>query len=544
MSDADRSIGRASAVMAAGTIVSRVLGFVRSIMLAGTVGVTASGAADAFALANQLPNNVYVLVAGGVLNAVLVPQLVRAGVHLESGRVYVNRLLTLALLLLAGITLLSTLLAPLIVLLYAGASADATGDVIALAIAFAYWCLPQIFFYGLYTLLSEVLNARSAYGPPMWAPVINNVVAIAGLVVFLVLFGPRIDGAEFPPGSWTAAQVALLGGSATLGIVAQALVLFASWRRAGLSFRPDFHFRGTGLRAIGRAASWTFAMLIVMQLGGILSTQVAFVATDVGASIAALQTAWLVFMLPHSIVAVSVTTVFFTRMSGHASEGRLAELGRDLASALGIVGAVNAFAAAALAVSALPFGRVFVSDPLQVEQLSQVIVAYMPGLVGFGVLFVVQRGFFALQDTRTPFLLTSGYVALFSVGNLLCLLLPVTLIGVGIAAVTSVGTTIHAAVATIVLRRRIGGFGLRRLAIAHARFVGAALLSALLGVATLWVLGGFVPVGQGFATAGVLPALLSMLAIGGVMLVAYVGGLIALRAPEPRQLVDLIARRR
>lgn len=544
MTDEGRSIGRASAVMAAGTIVSRLLGFVRSVVLVSTVGVTASGAADAFALANQLPNNVYVLVAGGVLNAVLVPQLVRAGVHLDSGRVYVNRLLTLSLLLLAGITLLATLLAPLIVLVYAGASADATGDVIALAIAFAYWCLPQIFFYGLYTLLSEVLNARSAFGPPMWAPVINNVVAITGLIVFLVTFGPRIDGAEFPPSSWTPAQIALLGGSATLGIAAQALTLFLSWRRAGLSFRPDFHFRGTGLRAIGRAASWTFAMLIVMQLGGILSTQVAFVATDVGASIAALQTAWLVFMLPHSIVAVSVTTVFFTRMSGHASEGRMTEFGRDLANALSVVGVVNAFAAAALAVTALPFSRVFVSDPLQVEQLSQVIIAYMPGLVGFGALFVVQRGFFALEDTRTPFLLTSGYVVLFSIGNLLCLLLPVTLIGVGIAVVTSVGTTIHAAVAAAVLRRRIGAFGLRRLAVAHARFVGAALVSALLGVGTLWMLGGFAQIGQGFATGGIVPAVLSMLVIGTVMLAAYIGALLALRSPEPRELIGLIARRR
>jgi putative peptidoglycan lipid II flippase len=233
---ADDRIGRASVFLASGTIVSRLLGFVKAIAVAGTIGVVGSAGGDAFAVANGLPNTVYVIVAGGVLSAVLVPQIVRAGAHADGGSAYINKLLTLALVILGIATVAATALAPLLTLLYGATLPSAT---LGLAIAFAWWCLPQIFFYGLYTLLGEVLNARRSFGPFTWVPVLNNVVAILGLIVFALLFGVDPDGLR-PAEEWTPGMIALLAGSATAGIAAQALILFWFWRRVGLSYRPDF----------------------------------------------------------------------------------------------------------------------------------------------------------------------------------------------------------------------------------------------------------------------------------------------------------------
>jgi putative peptidoglycan lipid II flippase len=150
------SIGRASAFLASGTIVSRLLGFVKLIVLAGVIGQFGQST-TAFAVANQLPNTVYVIVAGGVLTAVLVPQIVRASLHDDGGTAYINKLVTLALVILGATTVAATALAPVLTLLYGSSLKPGP---LALATAFAFWCLPQIFFYGLYTVLGEVLNAR------------------------------------------------------------------------------------------------------------------------------------------------------------------------------------------------------------------------------------------------------------------------------------------------------------------------------------------------------------------------------------------------
>ena len=209
-------IGRASLVLASGTIVSRVLGFISAVMLTQTIGALGSGA-NTFALANQLPNNIYAIVAGGVLSAVLVPQIVRASVDADGGQWFINRLVTIgiAVFLVAGIV--ATLAAPLLIRLYT-ASADSAGDrgfttdEISLAVAFAYWCLPQVLFYALYTLFGEVLNARRVFGPFTWAPAINNVVAIGGMIAFGLMFDVDVRDAT----AWTPAMIAVLGAQVVI----------------------------------------------------------------------------------------------------------------------------------------------------------------------------------------------------------------------------------------------------------------------------------------------------------------------------------------
>ncbi|CAN5471844.1 hypothetical protein BH10ACT6_BH10ACT6_12350 [soil metagenome] len=536
-------LGRASAVLASGTVVSRALGFISAAVLAWTIGQTGQGA-NAFAIANQLPNNIYAIVAGGLLSAVLVPQIVRAAHHDDGGQRFVSRLVTLGVVLFLAITLLATLCAPLLVALYAGQGANAlSGGGIALAVTFAYWCLPQIFFYALYSLLGEVLNARGVFGPFTWAPVLNNVVAIGGLVVFAALFG--VDPAHRDPADWDAAKVGLLAGSATLGVAAQALLLFVFWRRTGLGFRPDFHWRGVGLGSAGRAAAWTFGMILVTQLAGVVQSQVAVSAGVDDPSVAVLRNAWLIFMLPHSIVAVSIATPYFTRMSAHARDGRVGELRDDLSSSLRTVILLIAGAGVALAVAALPFAAFFAHGTREILGIGGVLLAYLIGLVPFSAQFLVQRTFYALGDTRTPFFVQLLQSALFVTGALTVLLLPTSAIAAGIAIVTSVAGTVQAIVLAALLRRRLGGIDGRRVLRRFGVYALATIPAAAAGLLVLLAIGGLTPLGGaagGFAYAGRPDSLVSVVLVGGVTGLVYLAGLWLTRVPELRELATPLRR--
>jgi len=517
-------IGRASLFLASGTVVSRILGFVKLIVLAGMIGAYGDSA-DAFSIANQLPNTVYVIVAGGILTAVLVPQIVRASRHADGGTAYINKLLTLALLILTATTLLAVALAPVIT---GFIGLNLSPDQLSLATAFAYWCLPQMFFYGLYTLLGEVLNARRSFGPFTWVPVLNNIVAIAGLIVFAVMFGADPTG-QRSAGEVTAGMVAVLAGSATLGVVAQAVVLFYFWHRIGLRYRPDFGFRGVGLRATGRMAGWTFGMLLLTTSAGIAETQVATLATG-QASVFVLATAWLIFMLPHSVITVSVATAYFTRMSEHAATGEYDLMKTDVSSAIRGTTLLIVLASAVIAVCAYPFAAVFVSPFGQVAGVGNVILAFIIGLVPFCVLFVLQRTFYALGDTRTPFFFTLFQVGLIFLGVLGCTRLPVEWIAVGIASVITVSGVLQAALAAFLLRRRLGGLDGRRIRQSLIKYLVAAIIPVLLGFSLVWLLGGTQE--GGFAVSGRVAAIVSMLAVGLVMAAAYFGMLLLMRSAE------------
>ena len=534
---ADDRIARASMFLASGTIVSRVLGFVKAIVLAATIGVVGSASADAFAVANGLPNTVYVIVAGGVLSAVLVPQIVRASAHADGGSAYINKLLTLALVVIGAATVVATALAPVLAWLYAGSKPE----ILPLATAFAFWCLPQIFFYGLYTLLGEVLNARRSFGPFTWVPVLNNVVALAGLVLFGIAFGFDPTGAR-EVDDWTPAMIALLAGSATLGIVVQAVVLFWFWRRIGLRYRPDFGWRGVGLGSAGRMAGWTFGMLLLTTFAGIVQTRVVSVASGDGASIAAIDSAWLVFMLPHSVITVSIATAYFTRMSEHARDGKLDLVRDDLSGAIRGVSLILMLATAVLVVIAYPFAAVFQpGDLANASALGNVIIAFAIGLVGFSILFVVQRTFYALGDTRTPFVFTLVQVIVFTLAALACTLLPVEWIAVGVALSTTIATTVQLILAVVLLRRPLARLDGRRVAVSLLRDLAAVILPIAAGVGLLIALGGFRD--DGFAIGTRVGAIVSMAIIGSVMAVLYLGILWLLRSPELRGFAEPVMAR-
>ncbi|RFA11001.1 hypothetical protein B7R54_18610 [Subtercola boreus] len=532
---AERSIGRSSALLAGGTIVSRILGFVKTIVLIQAIGVFAIG--DAFAAANQLPNTIYVIVAGGALSAVLVPQIVQSALHLDGGRAYINKLVTIALAVLAVAALVATLLAPWLVSITVH---DFAPEQAALATSFAYWCLPQIFFYGVYTILGEVLNARNSFGPFTLAPIVNNVVALAGLVVFLSIYGSDAAGLR-PYSWWTPDSIALLAGSATLGIAIQGLILFAFWRRVGLSYRPDFRWRGVGLAQTGRIAGWSFGMILVTTGAGLVETNVVSTASGSDASVAVLQYAWLIFMLPHSIVAVSIATAYFTRMSENASAKRLDLVRADIGASIRQITVVMALAAVVLLVAAYPFGRVFAEDYAGALAIGNVLLAFVIGLPAFSILFVLQRAFFALGDTRTPFFTNLFQSVVFALGCLLVLwFVPKDLVGSAVALTLSIAGVMQALLVGILLHRRLGG-GLRRTVSSFGKDALAALPASAAGVVVFLLLGGSLD--GGFAMSGRVQAILSMVLIGAVMLGVYAVALRVVRSNELSEALGPILRR-
>ena len=531
MTDLGPTVGRSSFWMASGTIFSRSLGFIRAIMLAFAIGVT-TDAADAFGVANQLPNNVYALIMGGVLNAILVPQLVKARKMKDDGRGYIDRFATLALLSFFAIGAIATIAAPLMIGLYTTGWSDSQ---VALATAFAYWTIPQLFFYGLYSVFGEVLNSRSAFGPFMWAPALNNLVSIAGLGLFIWVFGADAEGQRAITG-WGADQVALLAGSATAGVAAQAMILLFFWKRIGLKLSLNFRFKGYGIGAGLKTASWSFAMVLISQIGALVQTNVASSAAEargqgiVIASVAAAAIAWLIFMLPHSIVTVSVATAYYTRISTSASKGDMASMKADLLAAVRLIVILMSLATAGLIVLAYPLGRVFSPGVAEAQALGNVIIALAIGLLPFSLVHMLQRAFFALEDTKTPFVFTSVQVGLHIIGAITLLnVLEKQWLVVGLSLITTSTITIQLLLAGALLRSKID-WRPEGLVLNLLRSIIAATISGAIGYLLLEQLGGLNS--SGWILSNQLNAGLGSVAVSLLMVISFLFLLRALRLPE------------
>ena len=485
--------------MASGTMVSRILGFVRNAMLIAAVGATAGGVGAAFQTANTLPNTVFNLLASGIFDAVLVPQIVGAIKRRHDGDTYVNRLLTLAGTLLFLVTFATMVLAPVLVMITA---AGYTEDIRNLAILFALLCLPQLFFYGLYNLLGELLNAREIFGPYMWAPVVNNVVGIAGLGAFLAIWGGAPDGG-IPAGDLTGAQFWVLAGSATLGVICQALCLLWPMRRAGVSFKPDFHFRGTSFGSMPRVAGWTFATLGVSQVGVLSTNNLAAMADGFigqgGAQggvvgILAYSTAFMIFMVPQSLITVSLTTAIFTRMAGAVADGDDRAVAENYHLGVRTITSLTLVAAAMLMAGSVPMMEIAMAakggDPEAVTGYALVLASLMPGVASTGMVLMSQRVFFAYEDVKPVFLMGIGptiiqvivgwsmyaltgarwWVVAAALGETVCRLTQ------GIIAVVWVSRE----------NRYVDRAGLLR---SYASYLAAAIVAGLVGFGLLWLMG-------------------------------------------------------
>jgi putative peptidoglycan lipid II flippase len=399
-----------SSIMATGTVVSRITGIARDIALAAALGFYL--VSDAYSLGNALPTIVYILVVGGALNAVFIPQLVRRmEKDDDGGNAYADRLITLTGSILLILSMLAVIAAPWIVDLYT--PSDYPQAEYDLAVAFARLCLPQIFFYGAYTMLSQVLNSRGKFGAPMFAPIANNVVAIVTFGLFIAIAGTSAAA----DGVLTTSQVLLLGIGTTLGVVLQAVILLPVLSRAGYRWRPRFDWRGQGLGKAAKLAGWTVGLVLVNQITYIVITRLAAQANvdaaatgATAAGITTYQKAHLVFMLPHSVITISIVTALLPALSRLAHDGKLREVGEDVAGAMRLVAALIVPVAALLFVvgsdvSVLLFGY-GAATTQQAAVMGDIVSIFMIGLLPFTLFYVLLRGFYAMEDTRTPFFVT------------------------------------------------------------------------------------------------------------------------------------------
>jgi putative peptidoglycan lipid II flippase len=473
-----------------------------------------------------LPNVVYILIIGGALNAVFIPELVR---HMkddsDDGTGYADRLITLVGTVLLVVTVLAVVLAPWIVRIYATPSY--TTEQLDLATAFARFCLPQIFFYGVYTMLSQVLNARGHFGAPMFAPVVNNIVAIATFVLFIVVAGPEAgaDGVLEP------SQVALLGVGTTLGVAVQAIVLVPVLHRARYVWRPSFAWRGAGLSTAGGLAFWTIGLVLVNQAAYAVIVRLATgvnAASEANGLTAAGLTAYtnahLIFVLPHSVITVSLVAALLPRMSRSAHERRYDELAGDIAGGMRSASALIVPASVALVVLGTQIGVLLFNYGQTSAQSAQVTGAlasvFALGLLPFTLYYVILRGWYALELTRTAFWITV-------VLNGLYLAIAIPLYEVvasrqdgpaalgALAAGYVLSYWITLVVAWRTLSRRLGG-------LETARTVRSLVRMGLAGLGTFVVMfGAQLAVQDHIGERGKLAALLDIAIVGSLGLLAY-----------------------
>jgi putative peptidoglycan lipid II flippase len=358
--------------------------------------------------------------------------------------------------------------------------------------------MPQIFFYGLYVLLGNVLNARSHFAAYMWSPVLANIVAIGGMAFFLAEY-PH----QAPVTNWTSPMIWVLAGSATAGIAAQACVLAVPLWRSGFRFRPRWGFRGVGLRTASRVALWTFAAVGVTTAGFVLTSKVLTYAGQAG-SLAGLDVpgkisysnAFLIFMLPHSLVTVTLVTALFTRMSKAAGAGDLGAVRADvdrgmrLTAVATVPTTVGAFVLGFAATATIFPGNNVAST----RGIAIVMMAMMVGLVPFGILFLLQRAFYAFEDAKTPFRLQVVVTIVATFANLASLLLPLRWIAVGVGAGQALSNLAGMAIGLVLVRGRLNGLPLGDVTRTYVR-LGAASLVA--GAAALVVQFGLARIVEG-----------------------------------------------
>ena len=500
------SMARSSTVMAIGTIVSRATGFVRTAVLLYAIGTQNLG--DAYNVANTVPNAVYNLALGGILTSVVVPLLVKAARKSDDrGEAYDQRMFTLGVLALGGMTVLATAAAVPITAVYGHGMANAA--TYHLTLIFTYFFLPQIFFYGVSSLAGAILNARGSFAAPMWTPIVNNVVVtLIGVALILTA------GTDLTPQTISTGEIQLLAIGTTLGIVLQTAAMWPSMRKVGFRWRPRFDFRRAEIGEIGRMGGWMTFYIIVTQLSFLATTIVSNTAgarvckTCAGAGFAAFSNAWQLFQLPYAIVGVSVITAMLPRMSEHAAAGAYRLLTRDFSAATRLSSVIVVPAAMILAVLGPPlaegiFGHGSTSAASG-RYLGVIFGVFCLGLLPYTLFNLLLRAFYAMHDSRTPALLGAVSMAVRIACSFLALaILPPADVVAGLGVGFGISSVVMTVMLWRVLGRRVGGLDTRHITVTLVRMHVAALPGMAFAIAASVVIGRLAPAGTATALATV-----------------------------------------
>ncbi|MGY6023864.1 murein biosynthesis integral membrane protein MurJ [Streptomyces spinosirectus] len=529
---------KSSAVMAAGTMVSRLTGFIRSALIVSALGVGLLG--DTFQVAYQLPTMIYILTVGGGLNSVFVPQLVRAMKEDEDGgEAYANRLLTLVMVALGGLTVLAVLGAPLLIRLLSDsvASDPAANEV---GVTFVRYFLPSIFFMGVHVVMGQVLNARGKFGAMMWTPVLNNIVIIVTLGMFIWVYGTAADSGmkvtTIPPEGQR-----LLGIGVLLGLVVQALAMIPYLRETGFRLRLRFDWKGHGLGKAVTLAKWTVLFVLANQAGAIVVSQLSTAAGKKspvdGTGFAAYANAQLIWGLPQAIITVSLMAALLPRISRSAAESDSGAVRDDISqglrtTAVAIVPIAFGFLALGIPMCTLIFGS---SGTSEATNMGFMLMAFALGLIPYSVQYVVLRAFYAYEDTRTPFYNTVIVAAVNAGASALCYVaLPPRWAVAGMAASYGLAYAIGVGVAWNRLRKRLGGdLDGARVLRTYARLAIASVPAALLSGLACYEIGH--TLGQ-----GVVGSFAALLVGGAVLLGIFFVAARKMRIEELNSLVGMV----
>ncbi|MGI5436551.1 murein biosynthesis integral membrane protein MurJ [Streptomyces shenzhenensis] len=529
---------KSSALMAAGTMVSRLTGFIRSALIVSALGVGLLG--DTFQVAYQLPTMIYILTVGGGLNSVFVPQLVRAMKEDEDGgEAYANRLLTLVMVALGVLTALAVVAAPFLIRLLSDsvASDPAANEV---GVTFVRYFLPSIFFMGIHVVMGQILNARGKFGAMMWTPVLNNIVIIVTLGMFIWVYGTAANSGmkvtSIPPEGER-----LLGIGVLLGLVVQALAMIPYLRETGFRLRLRFDWRGHGLGKAATLAKWTILFVLANQAGALVVSQLSTAAgtnspVD-GTGFAAYANAQLIWGLPQAIITVSLMAALLPRLSRSAAENDAGAVRDDISqglrtTAVAIVPVAFGFLALGIPMCTLIFGS---SGTSEATNMGYMLMAFGLGLIPYSVQYVVLRAFYAYEDTRTPFYNTVIVAAVNAGASAACyFLLPARWAVAGMAAAYGLAYAIGVGVAWKRLRKRLGGdLDGARVLRTYARLCIASVPAAALSGAACYGIGH--SLGQ-----GVIGSFLALVAGGALLLGVFFVAARRMRIEEINSLVGMV----
>jgi putative peptidoglycan lipid II flippase len=516
--------------MAIATLVSRITGFLWKIMLVSVISLGVVN--DAFTVANTLPNQVFEMLLGGVLASVVVPLLVRSQDDPDGGQSYTNRLLTVGMTMLLLGTVIAVLCAPLLTALFI--KAPEGSPVSGLATVLAYLLLPQILFYGLFALLSAILNTKHVFGPAAWAPVVNNLMIMLTIGVFAISPG-SISSEHVDLSEW---KIYLLGIGVTVGIVVQALMLVPALRRTGFKFRWNWGF-DSRLKEFGGLGLWVLGYVGISQIGLIVSTQVLTGGAAGGAAI--YSNAWLLFQLPYGVIGVSLLTAIMPRLSRAAADGDDKRLIGDLSYASRVSAVILVPISAVLTVTGTAIGIALFSggksDLAQATRLGEALAVSAFGLLPYALVMLQLRVFYAMKDAKTPTLIMVVMTAVKVPLLYMCqaVLSPEHVV-VGVLMVNSLSFVVGAVLGQAWLWLRLGHLRTRRVVGVTIFSIFAGILGVAAGLGVAKLLGGVLPGGPR------LQAWFALVIQGLVAGAVSFGVLAALRVDELKPATQKITR--
>ncbi|HTX94861.1 MAG TPA: murein biosynthesis integral membrane protein MurJ [Mycobacterium sp.] len=533
----DAALVSRSWAMAFATLVSRLTGFARIVLLAAILGAALS---SAFSVANQLPNLVAALVLEATFTAIFVPVLARAEQSdPDGGAAFVRRLVTLTTTLLIFVTALSVFAAPLLVRLMLGRSPQVNEP---LTTAFAYLLLPQVLAYGLTSVFMAILNTRNVFGPTAWAPVVNNLVALATLGVYLAVPGEL----SVDPVRMGNTKLLVLGIGTTLGVFAQSAVLLVALRREHVSLRPLWGI-DQRLKRFGTMAAAMVLYVLISQLGLVVGNQIASTAAASGPAI--YNYAWLVLMLPFGMIGVTVLTVVMPRLSRNAAADDTPAVLADLSLATRLTLITLIPIVAFMTVGGPAIGSALFAyghfGEVDAGYLGAAITLSAFTLIPYGLVLLQLRVFYAREQPWTPIVIILVITAVKIVGSVLAphLTGDPKLVAGFLGLANGVGFLAGAIIGYLLLRHALLPTGGRLMAVGALRTILVTLTASMLAGLVAHVADRLLRLDALTTHGGGAGSLLRLLVLAVIMLPIMAAVMLRAHVPEARAALDAVRHR-